>query len=1817
MPTIKDIKEQYPAYKDVDDTVLADALYTKFYSGKIEKNDFLAQVGLDFEGNEFTRGVGRGVDTTKALVSEGVPGVAKGLVNDTLNALGFDSQHETEKNLQEYQQKVEQAYKKNPTNVPSFKDIDSVGDVGSFVAATAGEQIPQLGLSLLGGGVGGTLTKQGVQQLAKRGGSSLTKAQIDKSLKKGILAGTLSTSATQTIPESYFNLLEKGEDEATTSIVLGSLKAGLDVIPQIKILEKVLGPKAADVVADSLVKRIGVEGSKAAVGEGLTETAQEGVDIIAEQFILDNQELFSPENIDRLIESGLKGAIGGGFFGAGAAPFMQSNDTNFEYDNLSPKQKEKLDTKFAEDVVGDAVKTTVVADDAAAPLDDSMIVPLYTDDVTVEQAKALGVQPESLTFISPEQVDDTKRVVETISIPTTTSLNTVYQSPSVLQAQKDKAVTPALEVRQAALKEGNRTDQDFFPGDGEITVGVPVNPTSTLTNTQSELKVPDTQVLEQAAEKRTPLPASPTLPKNLSTSNTNYQQSPLKFASDLDRAAYIISNPKKTAAKRKQFVDWATNLTGMSEKDIVNEGLVLRKKVKDLANKREKNTSSIFVPATIEQVKLQRLNLPKHGNLRDDLVVPTIVHNSLKGLELTPKGKEKHNSLIGQAQRIVKEVGGKAINMAPFDTLTDYQNNPVAGAQYMNTVFVALNQQGKVNETAYHETYHALENMGVFTEKEIEVLEAATPQLLQYADEDGYLRGQDFQVLLATPIGRQELRANAFGKWAVEQQENTSNKSFPSKVKASFRKALNVIQKIGNAYKGLGFKTLDDIFTDVLNGKKAVDTLDTINYNTRVARYQKIGEEFQKAHQQELHGDEHFKNLMQEGVRHQNSKFDTGKQMGWYGRYIRSMHDAAQQFPALAPIYAAFDRRNKNSSFLMTKYVDLLGDFTNLDKGMRHRLHEIGKYTRKTKQKAVLDEEGRLTFERDGKIVRINDPEIGRQYMQMQKAYKEVLHDRFAQLKEEAYSEFSEVLPSAEFGIEDARAAVAVVEDPKTKERLENLVEALMGYEKMKAVDYVPALRFGDWGITVRDTTTNEQVAFYAIENGDPLTKDKYNKFQLEKTLEEINAKYSDLEAFEVIGDKGRIKDFSSTDNLVPFVLNRNAYLNKVDSRFLNFEMLGGILNKKDMDKEAYDAVKQKVYNDILNRGFKRHFLEAEFLDGHSDDWNRVQHAYLSSAAHHLASVPFQKDLTAIDKQLDKLKDNRLKARARSFIDYNNSPAEDLIALRTFNFLWTMGGNLSTAALQIMTLPTTTLGGMAQLSPNPVKNMALIGKWFGLGVGMAPDGLVAAKDNEGIVHLAFDDKDKLQEMVDKGQITTFMATTIERLYKEGKIRGLLTEESIGSRQFETRSLTGKAREGFHTTANYLGLPITVMEQLTRFATTMSMYELLETNPEARKRAKEIYGTNPLFQAKLKMEPNKSFIEHVAEMQMDEAHAVFGKLGRPEFMRHVGGALFFPFMTYPQQAIEFMVRMMGRGKDGRRGAYTSLTALFLFSGLMGLPGGELLKELLEELEKQVTGSEEDFDLLIREKVYEATGDAKFAKFVTQGLGRAYGGLDVSRRIGLPIPGQDVLLNVLGLRGGTSDMLGVSGSLLTSMGEAWNEYNNGGGTAKVLSSMLPVAPANYLKALNYSQEGVKTRRGMQLVTPEEITAKTIAGRAFGVTSDQIATKREEQYLSQLLGKKHTTAVERFRNKAKNINTKMRRAQKRQDFKEAKALQEDLRGVIMDLKDYVRKEEIPFDVKSFIRSVTQATSQRLNAKISPKDVRKIGRKELPKMQEVLGIE
>ena len=100
----------------------------------------------DDEGNLFTKGVARGVDTLQMMYGSAIQGLGETFDSDLLKDYGAEV---VEKNKEEIQSNIEYAKR--------LDDIKGAGSFFDWTASTLGEQVPQLGSTLAGAGTGAAI----------------------------------------------------------------------------------------------------------------------------------------------------------------------------------------------------------------------------------------------------------------------------------------------------------------------------------------------------------------------------------------------------------------------------------------------------------------------------------------------------------------------------------------------------------------------------------------------------------------------------------------------------------------------------------------------------------------------------------------------------------------------------------------------------------------------------------------------------------------------------------------------------------------------------------------------------------------------------------------------------------------------------------------------------------------------------------------------------------------------------------------------------------------------------------------------------------------------------------------------------------------------------------------------------------------------------------------------------------------------------------------------------------------------------------------------------------------------------------------------------------------------------------------------------------------------------------------------------------------------------------------------------------------------------------------------------------------------------
>ena len=270
------------------------------------------------------------------------------------SALGFDDY--AKKQMEEAQQTQEEVQKYYAPEVASYKDVNDISSGLTYGVETVAEQIPNLASMFIPGGVGAAVGRRAGLGIAERELASQLPPTLAKSLgqkeavttaqrlygddvvKEALQSGVASGSAigggtglylgafSQNAPEVFQNIYDAtgGQFEPGAAVLAGGISSVLDTAMPAYIINKFKGPSKA-LFIETLLEKSGMKPGlarkaisilpEAAGIEGLTEGAQEAISIQAEKYITNNQDKFSSDEWNRVLESGIRGAVAGLGFG--------------------------------------------------------------------------------------------------------------------------------------------------------------------------------------------------------------------------------------------------------------------------------------------------------------------------------------------------------------------------------------------------------------------------------------------------------------------------------------------------------------------------------------------------------------------------------------------------------------------------------------------------------------------------------------------------------------------------------------------------------------------------------------------------------------------------------------------------------------------------------------------------------------------------------------------------------------------------------------------------------------------------------------------------------------------------------------------------------------------------------------------------------------------------------------------------------------------------------------------------------------------------------------------------------------------------------------------------------------------------------------------------------------------------------------------------------------------------------------------------------------------------------------------------------------
>ena len=289
---------------------------------------------------ELPEGLGRGYEGMKSTALGGL-GLAAG-------SLGFE---DAESSLMESAAEAQQRASEYNPSISRASDVrwDDPSEVLRFLSGGFGEALPSTveaaGSFALGAGVGGLVgrgvvksrLKETLKNVVKRKGDETAEQAIKRTFSMaGMQLGLGTSSIGLGVGEIYTELypytqMDPSSEEyvdpdkaKSIAIGFGTLAGSLDLLSAGLQLNKIIG--IGNEASTRYLKRLLYNLPEGVVVEGATESAQEFINIAAEKHSKGRELTFSGEELERMFDAGVLGALGGvQFSAAGAIRLGQGN----------------------------------------------------------------------------------------------------------------------------------------------------------------------------------------------------------------------------------------------------------------------------------------------------------------------------------------------------------------------------------------------------------------------------------------------------------------------------------------------------------------------------------------------------------------------------------------------------------------------------------------------------------------------------------------------------------------------------------------------------------------------------------------------------------------------------------------------------------------------------------------------------------------------------------------------------------------------------------------------------------------------------------------------------------------------------------------------------------------------------------------------------------------------------------------------------------------------------------------------------------------------------------------------------------------------------------------------------------------------------------------------------------------------------------------------------------------------------------------------------------------------------------------------------
>lgn len=617
--------------------------------------------------------------------------------------------------------------------------------------------------------------------------------------------------------------------------------------------------------------------------------------------------------------------------------------------------------------------------------------------------------------------------------------------------------------------------------------------------------------------------------------------------------------------------------------------------------------------------------------------------------------------------------------------------------------------------------------------------------------------------------------------------------------------------------------------------------------------------------------------------------------------------------------------------------------------------------------------------------------------------------------------------------------------DPVTSAH--RLAEIGLKIENMRKAPYFPAMRFGRWTMTIRDTEGR-------VVHFEQFTSKAIQRAALAASKEGL---YDPALGFR--HDIGHMPD-----DVAPFIGMPPGLLDLLRDR----------LELSENQKQALDQLKFEL---APSQSFAHRFQKKRLVSGYSEDFMRAYANYFFHGSNYIGRAKYSQQLKQFVKdtrdQAKFMPDHRNRDRIANFMQEhlaNNvlSSKADFVKLKSAIFTFALGFSPVAAAINLTQL---FVGSAPFLT-------AKFGTIRGLGAMMKAGADLHTYYKEGKLESMTEEHLKaLSQAIKDGVVTEAMAP---------QLAGVAEGRNLGKR------FGSKAEATWEAVATASAGMFQLTEKANRRITFRAAFDLARANVN-HPHVLETLRANELVYEKLRAEgwdhgPAAAYV--VAKDAVETTQYVYSSYAKPRIFQGKLGSLFV-FKSFLQNTLF----MLWNHPDV---AVRSVLVMGALGGLMGIPGTADLADLLKTLAFRLFGKDFDLDREVRQFVIDVSSGEIPPDLVLHGTSRrGFGIPQVFSLFGMDPPEMDLSGSV-----GIGSISPIQTAPL--FGPAVSDPNSAiASTAQQASGAAFGVGFNIYKAMTNSALSPMDAKRWESAMPREAAALSRAWRAYSTGKEKSAS------------------------------------------------------------------------------------------------------------------